>query len=233
MTFDKYIAIKWPHKAATHSTPERAKNLLLCVFVLAVIYNGQHFLTTSFVGDQCFSYSVGGTITKVFSWATFIINGIIPFSLLIHMNYVIVQTIRNSRKMFTSNTTAFTIDNVPDANKGMDTRERTMKTAESQLTIMLLLVTMLFLVFLIPTYLRFIYLTFIERDTPSKYASSMLFFQVTYKLYTTNFGINFLLYCISGQKFRNDLKEILCHCRSNSHATTSKSQISTISICNI
>ena len=78
-------------------------------FVLAVIYNGQHLLTTNLVGNQCYSYSVGGTITKVFSWATFIINGIIPFLLLIHMNYVIVQTIRNSRKMFTSNTTASTV----------------------------------------------------------------------------------------------------------------------------
>ena len=75
---------------------------------------------------------------------------------------------------------------------------------------MLLLVTMLFLILLIPTYIRFIYLTFVERDTPSKYASSMLFFQVTYKLYTTNNGINFFLYCLSGQKFRNDLKEIIC-----------------------
>ena len=33
MTFDKYVAIKWPHKAATHSTPKRTKNLLLCIFL--------------------------------------------------------------------------------------------------------------------------------------------------------------------------------------------------------
>ena len=36
MTFDKYIANKWPHKAATFSTPKRGKNycctcLDLCV----------------------------------------------------------------------------------------------------------------------------------------------------------------------------------------------------------
>ena len=75
---------------------------------------------------------------------------------------------------------------------------------------MLLLVTLLFLILLIPTYTRFIYLTFVELDTPTKYATSMLYFQITYKSYTTNNGINFFLYCISGQKFRNDLKEILC-----------------------
>ena len=117
------------------------------------------------------------------------------------MNFVIVQTIRNSRKMFRSNTTDFTRENVPDANKFMDTRDRTMKSAENQLTIMLLLVTMLFLVVLIPTYIRFMYLTFVERDNPSKYASSMLFFQVTYRLYTTNFGINFFLFVLVDRNF--------------------------------
>ena len=92
----------------------------------------------------------------------------------------------------------------------METRQRKMKSAENQLTIMLLLLTMLFLILLFPTYIRFIYLNFVKRDSASKYASSMLFFQITYKLYTTNNGINFLLYCISGKKFRNDLKQMLC-----------------------
>ena len=53
-------------------------------------------------------------------------------------------------------------------------------------------------------------MAFVKRDTPFEFARSMLVFQITAKLYTTNSGINFLLYCISGKKFRNDLKEILC-----------------------
>ena len=85
-----------------------------------------------------------------------------------------------------------------------------MKSAENQLTIMLLLVTTLFLILLSPTYIRFIYLTFSEMDTPFKYANTMLFFQISFKLYSTNSGINFLLYCVSGKKFRTDLKEIIC-----------------------
>ena len=35
MTFDKYIAIKWPHKAATYNTPQRTKIILLSVFLCA------------------------------------------------------------------------------------------------------------------------------------------------------------------------------------------------------
>ena len=74
--------------------------------------------------------------------------------------------------MFRSTTTASDIESsISDTNKGIDVRQRTMKSAENQLTIMLLLVTILFLILLIPTYIRFIYLTFVERDTPTKYAT--------------------------------------------------------------
>ena len=37
MTIDKYIAIKWPHKAATFSTPGRAKLIIIPLFILASI----------------------------------------------------------------------------------------------------------------------------------------------------------------------------------------------------
>ena len=211
MTFDKYFAIKWPHRAATYSIPRRTKIILLCIYLCAFIYNVPHLLITSLVGDFCFSYVVGGLVAEVFSWTTFLVNGIIPFSLLIHMNFVIVQTVRRSQKMFGSITNIATIESVSDGNIGTIKRQRTMKSAENQLTVMLLLVTMLFLILLLPTYIRFIYSSLLEMDTPSKYAGSMLFSQVTHKLYITKNGINFFLYCISGKKFRNDLKEIL-HC---------------------
>ena len=109
------------------------------------------------------------------------------------------------------------------ASQGMGRRQKTMKSAENQVTITLLLVTTLFLILLWSTYFRFIYLSFAKRDTPLEYAKLMLLYQVTAKLYITNSGINFFLYCISGQKFRNDLKEILC-CFGKSHPSLNKWQ---------
>ena len=198
MTVDKYIAIKWPYKAATYSTPKRATLIVVVLQICIIIYNVPHLFLSSTVGDnKCVAYSNSSVISRVHSWFSFVLNSVIPFTLLIHMNYVIVKTVRNSRKMFTGNIT----------NHGMEARQ---KTTENQLTIMLLLVTTLFLILLGPTYFRFIYVAFVKRDTPLEFAKSMLVFQITAKLYKTNSGINFLLYCISGQKFRNDLKEILC-----------------------
>ena len=218
MTVDKYIAIKWPHKAASYSSPKRAKIIVLLILAFVILYNLPHIYFTEVITGKCYAYSVKSVLTKVHSWSSFGINAIIPFTLLIHMNYVIVKTVRNSRKMFRSS-----VGNVVE-----ETREKTMKIAENQLTTMLLLVTTLFLFLLLPTYIRFIYAAFVISDTPSKFATSMLIFEISYKLYVTNSGINFFLYCISGQKFRNDLKAIVyCNRRSNFSSMNSQSHKNT------
>ena len=224
MTVDKYIAIKWPHRAATYSTPRRARFIALEVFVCTLIYNVPILFVTSLIGDQCVAYAVGGTMTRLYSWISFTVNGIIPFSMLIYMNSVIVKTVRKSRTMFEGTVTSRK-ENDLNGNQETDTRQRTMKSAESQLTIMLLLVTLLFSILLIPTYIRFIYLAFVKNDTAFKSSVSILMFQVTHKLYASNSGVNFFLYCISGRKFRNDLKEILCSCRKSSHIRTETTKL--------
>ena len=212
MTTDKYIAIKWPHQASIYSTPERARNATIVIIICVLIYNIPHLFLSKLVGMECLGYSVGGVFTKVYSMLSFCAYAVIPFVMLIYMNYIIVQKVRSSRKMFAGNGSH---ENVQRQGKPQtqsqisNMRQKSMKNTEHQLTIMLLLVTILFMILMIPTYLRYVYTNFAPRDTPANYASLMLFYHISHKLYTTNNGINFFLYCISGQKFRNDLKEIL------------------------
>ena len=159
----------------------------------------------------------------MYSWLTFCIKAVIPFSLLIYMNCVIIQRVRQSQALFGNDKS---IDELQGhyQNNAAQRRQKTMKNTERQLTIMLILVTTLFLVLMIPTNVRFLCFIFIERDTPAKYANLMFHYHLTHKLYHTNNGINFYLYCISGQKFRNDLKELLfCNTGQNqNHLTVEK-----------
>ena len=62
---------------------------------------------------------------------------------------------------------------------------------------------------MLPTYIRFVYGQFVKLNTPAKFASYVLFYQISQTLYNINNAINFFLYCTSGEKFRNDLKELL------------------------
>ena len=220
MTIDKYVAIKWQHKAATYSTPRRAKFILISVFICTLIYNTPHIFMTGLVGGKCRGFIVGGIISEIFIWVSFIVNGLISLSLLLFMNFVIVQVVKISGKLFGATTN---LQQVSHANMGMDTRQRKMKSAENQLTTMLLLVTVLYLVLQIPEYVRNIYVKFATPDTLSEYVSLRLIVRLTYALSITSSGINFFLYCISGQKFRNDLKEMLC-CRGKSLLRKSECQ---------
>ena len=231
MTFDKYIAIKWPHKAATLSTPRRAKITTITVWFCVFIYNIPHLFLSKNIGDVCVGYAITGVITKVYSWVTFSVNGLLAFAMLIYMNYVIISKVRRSHKMFSNNESQD--HGQIQSNAAFSKREHNVKNIESQLTIMLLLVATLFLILLFPTNVRFVYSNIVIRDTPTKYASFLLFYQVSSQLYFTNNGINFFLYCISGQKFHNDLKEIFCCNKSPTHGganrDTSQSSVTDIS----
>ena len=100
MTTDKYIAIKWPHKAAILCTPRRARFVVVCLSVGCCLYNIPHLFLSGEVGGIFGPMPVNTPVVQVYSWVTFVINSVIPFTLLIHMNYVIVKTVKSSRKMF-------------------------------------------------------------------------------------------------------------------------------------
>ena len=93
-----------------YSTSKRVRAIHFGVIACALSYNIPHLFAASVVDGECLSYSVGGTITRVYSWITFAINGIIPFTMLIYMNFVIVLIVRNSRKMFRSTITTIVGD---------------------------------------------------------------------------------------------------------------------------
>ncbi len=207
MTTDKFIAIKWPHKAATYSTPRRAKVVLLCVHIFVIAYNIPHFFLSDTEAKICRVYLKHQVFSAIHSWLSFVVNFIVPFACLFFMNLVIIQQVKKSHHKFgeMSNSTKETPDNNP-----AQQRLRAQKSVENQLTRMLLLVTSLFLILLFPTNMRFIYTTLVTPDTPEKQAESILIYHISSKLYVTNSGVNFFLYCISGQKFRSDLKELPC-----------------------
>ncbi len=209
MTTDKFIAIKWPHKAATYSTPRRAKIALLCVHIFVIVYNIPHFFLSDKEANLCRVYINPSLFSSIHSWLSFVVNFIIPFSLLFFMNLVIIQEVKRSHQKFGKmpNLTEETSDDNP-----AQLRLRGRKSVENQLTRMLVTITSFFLLLLVPTYVRFVYTTLVVPDTPERQAESILMYHLSSKLYFTNSGVNFFLYCISGQKFRSDLKELLCFC---------------------
>ena len=91
MTIDKYVAIKWPHKATIYSTPRRARLIVFGIYVWVLTYNAPHLYMSTVIGGQCVGYANGGSFAKVYTWLTFAVNAIIPFTMLIYMNIIIIK----------------------------------------------------------------------------------------------------------------------------------------------
>ena len=145
------------------------KTIVGSVYISVFIYNIPHFFLSIVIGRRCLNFGIRGVITSIYSWFSFVLNAIIPFTMLIHMNYVIVRAVRNSRVFFKGSDTGKGRD------QGMEMRTKIMKSTERQLVIMLLFVTILFLILLCPNYFRFIYLVLASRDTPLSMHSQCCF----------------------------------------------------------
>ena len=213
---------------------------MFCIYIFVFIYNIPHIFLSTLTGNICRGYAVGVTFTKFYSWFSFVLNAALPFISLCFMNYNIICRVRESCRM--SGDTEF-IEEVQGHQKGqghgqdqnnvmITERENKFKNIETQFIIMLLLVTTLFLILMIPSYIRYLYSPFLEGNTPAKYAFLVFFSHFSHKFYNTNNGINIFSYCMSGQKFRNDLKEILGFGR-KSHLNKERPQTSTVEISSI
>ena len=108
------------------------------------------------------------------------------------MNSVIIHKIRN-RSVFKR-----------EVSSSGDENDKT-KSSESQMFAVLLLVTFTFMLLTTPAYAFFLYSRIVDfSKTPENLAIYYLFYNSAQKMMSTNNGINFFLYVISGRKFRTD-----------------------------
>ena len=196
MTLDKVIAIKLPHKSALLCTAKRAKILSVINFIIiATFYLPNFDFSKSLSDGDCARYVKDRWYVTVYSYISLIITSMIPVSMLFVMNIVIIQTVRKSQRMRNENQTVI---------------QDKAKVTEVQFTIMLILVSSLFVILILPFEIREIYYTiFSKAETPKQYAIFIFVFDITFELYNVNNGINFYLYFISGTKFRRDLLTLL------------------------
>ena len=207
MTFDRFYSIIRPHKAVSFNTVKRAKITILCIIILSILCNIPHFFITSYDGPLCLPFADMVAMAKWYSqfyyWFSFVIQFALPLVLLLAMNSVIIHTLRNRQLLKETIET-----NRLDQGQGRFHGQRT-KNTETQIFIIWLLVTFTFLVLVTPAYIFFILNVTINFTTSLLlYSGYFLFSDAAQKMYMTNYGINFFLYVISGQKFRTDLKKL-------------------------
>ena len=201
MTFDRFYSIIKPHKAASFNTVKRAEITIICIITFSILYNVPHLFISTNEGLQCVPYgkSMQYVQGQFYYWLSFAINFALPFVLLLIMNCFIIHTIRNRAKLKGKQPLK------EEKGEGQDQGHK-VKSSETQVYVILLLVTFAFLILTTPAYVFFLYVMVVDYGkTPESFAGFYLFYNVGQKTYYTNYGINFFLYVISGGKFRADL----------------------------
>jgi len=101
MTVDRYIAVCYPLQSKSICTPKRAKIILSVLFTVMAIYNLPfYFFARSFGKNMCVSLAVSSTFATVMSWVGSAMNSVIPFSIILTLNSLIINAIRKRRQHF-------------------------------------------------------------------------------------------------------------------------------------
>ena len=207
-----------PHKAASFNTVKKAKIIIGLIVFLSIAFNFPHLFLSDFQGRYCIANRISSVNAygALYYWLSLVVNFAFPFVLLLIMNSVIIHTLRQRSRLG--------LVRSEGQNEGQDTKS---KNSDFQIFIMLLLVTFAFLILTTPMYVLIFYVNFYHGNTPYYYAGYYLFYNVGEKTFYTNNGINFFLYVMSGQKFRNDLR-MLFRCKKFHQTRAQKSSVKTV-----
>ena len=171
-----------------------------CIIIFGYIFNVPYLFVVTNNGAECVA-DYNGIGQTIFSWVSYVIQFIIPFTSLLSMNSVIIHTLRTRSLLKISN------NETQGQGQGQYQGQKSKSTStEKQIFVMLLLVAFSFFVLISPFYAFHIYAEVVDfMKSPAAFTEFFLFYQVMHKMYFTNNAINFFLYVLSGTKFRRDL----------------------------
>ena len=175
----------------------------------------------------CAGFAIKTPVSDALSWIYLLTNAVIPFTIILVFNLRIINQVHlRSRRLALRTVSLGGLQDVESMNSAMSdgcafenhesstsSRERMTSSRDAQLTVTLLLVTMALLVLALPLYVHYVTFMFLDRyQTPLSLARFSFSYNFTNNLYYTSSAINFFLYCLSGSKFRQDLKNMLGEC---------------------
>ena len=242
VTLDRLVAVCFPLKAAAWCRARRAKVVSASVFAVVAVYNIPHLVLNH--ADErfvCMLCRFDNILCVIHLWVTTLITFAIPLVLLLAANTVIILAVRNSLKYKHSSSSGSSDDTQTDSlselkhisqRRAKRSRAKYSKHVElslkdRNLIVMLLLVSFMFLLLNAPRFIRIIIFATVQFDmTPERVAMNTLAWHVTNKLYFTNNACNFVLYCLSGSKFRRDFTKLFRdnvwrHCTRKTSETSS------------
>ncbi|XP_045215468.2 lysophosphatidic acid receptor 6-like [Mercenaria mercenaria] len=215
VTLERVISAWLPHRARTLCTTKSAISLLISVGVFILALNahmlyGMVFKTSTDENNnieyqKCVEIDedYSGFFNVTWPWIDFCAFCLIPFTVIVIGNALILFKVINSQRKVKSRI-------VPTAGSG--NRQQTTSSHSSKQSSMTAMLFTLNIVFLISTspisVYNICYPFWTANASEHDYAQLALWWAVVNMLMYVNNSLNFILYCLSGSKFRLEVKRI-------------------------
>uniref|UniRef100_A0A182LRX4 G-protein coupled receptors family 1 profile domain-containing protein n=1 Tax=Anopheles culicifacies TaxID=139723 RepID=A0A182LRX4_9DIPT len=224
-TVERFIAVLYPLKRQTMCTVRRAKIVIFALTIAGIFIS----LPIFFFASPQFSTSMNDTICDIvqeykdqaamFNFLDFILVFVVPFTIIVVLNTITALTVwkfasirrtmtiprsyganvRESRRQLNiSSNQLYGNGTVPVQQIQLLSRSR-VANSQIKVTKMLLIVSTVFVCLNLPSYIVRVK---IYLETEHTNMNIYLVQNCCQLFFMTNFGINFILYCVSGQNFR-------------------------------
>ena len=197
ITMDRFLTLWFPFNETSLCVIRKAKIMSLIFFVALLLYNVHVFWT---IGLQeidgykmCNPLRENTFMCNIFPWLKLSLYTLVPFFIVFALNCATILKLFQAHAQFKRNN---------------EIRSHRIKAGQYRVTIMLLGVSMSWLALTAPFTL---YSFFSHRviETARAQAREFLFKTVCFTLLYINHAINFYIYCLSGKRFRQELKEFM------------------------
>lgn len=228
---ERLVVVLFPLRRATLCTPARAKIVVISLAILAAVMYNFAFWTTSvqdvFGERLCMQITRFTPMLMVISKVDTIVTLVLPFTAIACINGRIICISTRLGNVGANNESC---NNQPSGGSGESlTVHSRRRTNQAKITRMLLVVSTAFLILNLPFHSIRLYpviyqLFHREAFIPSRFLQRLqTFFMYVFYI---NYSINFVLYSICGQNFRQELCSCIRECsmrkRSRSFSTGSK-----------
>ena len=195
---ERFIGILFPHRAKVINTKRRFSWITVAVAAGLLAFYTPLFISTQRIFNELGSFcaiSVNRNHLKayfvIFDWMTLLLTCLLPFALIITFNIAIVSVLVKRRIAVTSS------------------RDNDSQTSSA--VAMLISVSLAFIILTLPFGVYMILQTYYIsiRDIES-YMKTFVLFEFASICDSINHSINVVLYCLTGRKFRQCLREMMC-----------------------
>ena len=214
VTLERIIAVWYPYSGKTKCSKINAMMLMGVILILVLSLNA-HLLYGLVNKDEvirCVSINESYSMffRSVWSWIDLCIFCVIPFTFIVIGNSLILYKVvaRHRKAKQSDNDSIEVTDRLHKNNHHHHNRRH----RQSSMTAMLITSNTVFLITTLPISIyEILYDYFYVTTDPQMKARMDLIWAVVNMFMYTNNGVNFILYSLSGSRFRHEVKRLFCH----------------------